>query len=147
MISKRNLKMKVGLFPEKFDVVKGNFSYASYFEDACATEKGIYEGYFKGTDKIDLIEMVSNDDYELPKELADDWTDDLKLRFGNLNDADYVREMKCLSHEFVSRILAGEDINSVDIDISKRMEKLAIRNEDGSYNMRLYEDLIDEKRR
>ncbi len=134
-ISKWDLKHKEWAYPERQDVVSGNFSIAQFFEDACAYDSGVYQGYFACYENINLYDLFYGDALIPIDEV--EWQD-LVSKIGDLNEEDYSKEMYLLLKDFRLRVLAGEDIDVVDRDISKKMEEVATRNEDGSHNMKMY---------
>lgn len=129
-LTKRQIKQVGVLFPEKTDIVKGNFSYYQYIQDVNAFRQGKLQGYFADYEDIDLNILFGNVPYE---ETHDPEFAELVKRTGDLDNPTYDREIALLHKEFKDRIFAGEDIETVDIDISAKMEELATRNLDGSH--------------
>lgn len=127
---------KVGLlFPAKYKAVEDDFSYAKYIEDVNAFRDKMLEGYFEDYVDIDIF----GDEKE---EMLDNSSPNFNSKFyqmikktGDLDHQVYEEEIEKLHHEFVARILAGEDLNTVDRDISTKMHNLATKNNDGTYKI------------
>lgn len=135
-IRKWALKHRDLAYPERTDVVSGNFSIAQYFADADASERGIHRGYFAIFENITVADLFYGN-VEFP--VDDEWLD-IVSKIGDLDEEKYSNEMYLLLKDFRLRVLAGEDMDTVDKEISRKMEEVATRNNDGSHNMKMYEE-------
>ena len=123
-------------FPNQFDVVSDDFSYAKYIDDVDAFRKGILQGYLEDYQAVPIILYDEDKDKFLDNSIpyiSESFAAALE-KIGNIDILDYEREISLLHDEFVSRILAGEDLATVDKEISLKMVELATRNNDGTHN-------------
>ena len=139
-MSKRKMNNVGNFFPNQFDVVQDDFSYAKYIEDVDAFRKGILQGYLEDYQDVPILLYEEDQDEFLDNSVPynGERFDMLLERIGNIDINVYEKEISDLHDEFVSRVLAGEDLATVDREVSLKMQELATRNIDGTQNNTIY---------
>ena len=139
-MSKTKMNNVGNFFPNQFDVVQDDFSYAKYIEDVDAFRKGILQGYLEDYRDVPILLYEEDQDEFLDNSVPynGERFDMLLERIGNIDIDVYEKEISDLHDEFVSRVLAGEDLATVDREVSLKMQELATRNIDGTHNNTIY---------